>query len=99
MTMPACVSCAECRLERWKACLTEKTGMYGIPTKTVVTTSSCPAAVVALTLIEFNKTVISGAIVSAAAAVVVEAHIEVAGRQTVNVEHLQQQKPLCVQHT
>jgi len=58
----------------------------------VVTTSSCPAAVVALTLIEFNRTVILGAVVSAAAAVVVEAHIEVAGRQTVNVEHLQQQK-------
>ena len=88
MTMPACVSCAECRLERWKACLTEKTGMYGIPTKTVVTTSSCPAAVVALTLIEFNRTVMMGTVVSVAAAVVVEAHVEVAGRQTVKVEHL-----------
>ena len=33
-----------------------------------------------------------GAVVSVAAAVVVEAHIEVAGRQTVKVEHLRQQE-------
>ncbi len=58
----------------------------------MVTTKSCPAAVVALTLIEFNRTVILGAVVSAATAVVVEPHTEVAGRQTVSVEHLQQQK-------
>ncbi len=58
----------------------------------MVTTSSCPAAVVALTLIEFNRTVMIGAVVSVAAAIVVEAHIEVAGRQTVQVEHLQQQE-------
>lgn len=54
---------------------------------------------VALTLNEFNRTLILGAIVSAAAAAAVEAHVEVAGRQTVKVEHLQQHKVLCVQHT
>ena len=60
----------------------------------MVTTSSCPAAVVALTLIEFNRTVMIGAVVSVEAAVVVEAHIEVAGRHTVKVEHLQQQEQI-----
>ena len=39
-----------------------------------------------------------GAVVSAAAAVVVEEHIEVADRQTVSVEHLRQQQTVCVQH-
>ena len=62
-----------------------------LPTYTVVTTSSSPADVVALTLSEFSKTVMTGAVVSVVNVVVVDAHMDVADRQTVRVEHLQYQ--------
>ena len=60
------------------------------PTSTVVCTSDCPPAVVAYVLIEFNNTVMTGGVVSAEAAEVAEAQMEVAGRQAVSVEHLLQ---------
>ncbi len=58
----------------------------------MVTTSSSPADVVAFTLSEFSKTVMTGAVVSVVTVVVVDAHIDVADRQTVRVEHLQYQQ-------
>jgi len=58
----------------------------------VVTTSSSPADVVALTLSEFSKIVMTGAVVSVVTVVVVDAHMDVADRQTVRVEHLQYQQ-------
>ena len=58
----------------------------------MVTTSSSPADVVAFTLSEFSKTVMTGAVVSVVTVVLVDAHIDVAARQTVRVEHLQYQQ-------
>lgn len=58
----------------------------------MVTTSSSPADVVALTLSEFSKIVMTGADVSVVTVVVVDAHMDVADRQTVRVEHLQYQQ-------
>lgn len=58
-----------------------------LPTYTVVTTSVCPLGVVAFTLMEFSRTVMIGAVVSAATGVEV-AHSEAAVRHTPSVEHL-----------
>ena len=70
--------------------------MCNIPTYTVVTTNR-PADVVALTLMEFNRTVIIGTTISGETTVTVELHKEVAGRQTVRLEHLQQQANISTQ--
>ena len=59
-----------------------------LPTYTVVTTSVCPLGVVAFTLMELSRTVMTGAVVSASTEVEV-AHSEAAGRHTPSVEHLQ----------
>jgi len=56
----------------------------------VVTTKSCPVDVVALTLREFNRTVMTGGVVSAAARLLAAVpQIDVAERHTVYKEHLQ----------
>lgn len=47
---------------------------------------------VAFTLMEFNRTVITGTVVSADTVVVMASQMEVADKQTVSVEHLQQQR-------
>ena len=64
----------------------------------MVTTSSSPADVVAFTLREFSKTVMTGGVVSVATTVVADAHMDVAARQTVRVEHLQYQQAYKATH-
>ena len=51
---------------------------------------------VAFTLSEFNKTMITGAVVSVVTTVVVASQMEVVDRHTVSVEHLQQQCRRCL---
>lgn len=69
-----------------------------LPTYTVVTTRVCPCGVVAFTLIEFSRTVMTGAVVSATTVVVVGvavAQTELALRQMPSVEHLQHSAVGC----
>lgn len=44
---------------------------------------------------EFNKTVMTGAVVSVDTTMVVASHMDIPVRQSVNVEHLQHQQMVC----
>ena len=60
-----------------------------IPTYAVVTTRIWPLGVVALTLKEFNRTVMTGAVVSASTVVALaDAQTDEAARHTEYTEHL-----------
>ena len=82
------------KLTRGSQCThsSSKWGIHGVdsPTYTVVTTRVCPREVVAFTLMEFSRTLMTGAVVSATtAADVAVAQTELAARQMPSVEHLQ----------
>lgn len=69
-----------------------------LPTYTVVTTRRCPVGVVAFTLMELSRTVMTGGVVSAStgAAGPPAAQRELAeARHTPSVEHLQHRAHVC----